>query len=191
MSNFFAYLSRMKFINRWSLMRSVVCENIMEHSEQVAILAHGLCVIGNVYFGKNYNADRAVTLAVFHDASEVITGDMPTPIKYSNSEITAAYKNIENIASGKLIGMLPEQMQGSYNEIASDRQSGEARMVKCADKLAAYIKCLEERATGNKEFLLAESSIKAELFGYKSLELDYFMEHFIAPYSLTLDELNK
>ena len=149
-SNFFAYLNRMKYIERWSLMHSTVKENVMEHSEQVAQIAHALATINNVVFGGDVNADKCVSLAVFHEASEVITGDLPTPIKYYNNEIKVAYKGLEGVANEKLLTMLPEEMRDRYRAVISpDVTSEEYRMVKAADRLAAYIKCVEEKLISN------------------------------------------
>lgn len=191
MDKFFAFLNRMKYINRWSLMRSTVNENIMEHSQQVAVVAHSLAVIGNTYFGQNLDANSIAVKALFHECSEVITGDLPTPIKYINHELNSAYKQIEKAANEKLITYLPSQMQSIYANILDNSVDIEKKYVKYADKLCAYIKCLEELKAGNKEFSLASVTIKKELIDYNSKEVDYFMKNFIPAYELTLDELNK
>ncbi|MBQ9714915.1 MAG: 5'-deoxynucleotidase [Clostridia bacterium] len=191
MYSFFAYLDRMKYINRWSLMRSNDQENIMEHSAQVCMIAHALAVIGNVYFGKNYNADKVVSIALFHETSEVITGDLPTPIKYYNPQIRDAYKAIEEVANDKLIGMLPDEMQPVYASlIKADKDLPESKLVKYADKLSAYVKCLGELKGSNNEFKKAKKTIEHDIKNIDSKEVEFFMEHFIKPYSLTLDELD-
>lgn len=189
--NFYAYLARMKYIERWSLMHSTVKENIMEHSEQVAQIAHALAVINNKIFGGSANADRCVTLAVFHECSEVITGDLPTPIKYYNNEIKVAYKELEAVANNKLLSMLPEEFRSEYSSIiAPDENTTEYKLSKAADKLSAYLKCLEELKSGNNEFQKAEKSIRKELESSPLPEVKYFMDNFISGFKKTLDELD-
>lgn len=189
--NFYAYLGRMKYIERWSLMYSTVKENIMEHSEQVAQIAHALAMINNKIFGGDANAEKCVTLAVFHECSEVITGDLPTPIKYYNNEIKVAYKDLEAVSNKKLLSMLPEEFKLEYEKIISpDESTIEYKLSKSADKLSAYIKCLEELKSGNKEFQKAEKSIKKELESSPIPEVKYFMENFIPGFKKTLDELD-
>lgn len=189
--NFYAYLGRMKYIERWSLMYSTVKENIMEHSEQVAQIAHALAMINNKIFGGEANAEKCVTLAVFHECSEVITGDLPTPIKYYNNEIKVAYKDLEAVSNKKLLSMLPEEFKLDYEKIISpDESTIEYKLSKSADKLSAYIKCLEELKSGNKEFQKAEKSIKKELEASPIPEVKYFMDNFIPGFKKTLDELD-
>ncbi|MBQ4072261.1 MAG: 5'-deoxynucleotidase [Clostridia bacterium] len=189
--NFYAYLNRMKYIKRWSLMHSIVNENIMEHSEQVAQIAHALAMISNKIFGGEVNADRCVTLAVFHECSEVITGDLPTPIKYYNNEIKVAYKDLEAVANDKLLSMLPDEFRMDYESIiAPDESTIEYKLSKAADKISAYVKCLEELKSGNKEFQKAEKSIKKELENSSLPEVKYFMDNFIPGFKKTLDELD-
>lgn len=189
--NFYAYLGRMKYIERWSLMYSTVKENIMEHSEQVAQIAHALAMINNKIFGGDANAEKCVTLAVFHECSEVITGDLPTPIKYYNNEIKVAYKDLEAVSNKKLLSMLPEEFKLDYEKIISpDESTIEYKLSKSADKLSAYIKCLEELKSGNKEFQKAEKSIKKELEASPMPEVKYFMDNFIPGFKKTLDELD-
>lgn len=189
--NFYAYLNRMKYIKRWSLMHSIVNENIMEHSEQVAQIAHALAMISNKIFGGEVNADRCVTLAVFHECSEVITGDLPTPIKYYNNEIKVAYKDLEAVANDKLLSMLPDEFRMDYESIiAPDESTMEYKLSKAADKISAYVKCLEELKSGNKEFQKAEKSIKKELENSSLPEVKYFMDNFIPGFKKTLDELD-
>ncbi|HOB64796.1 MAG TPA: 5'-deoxynucleotidase [Clostridia bacterium] len=189
--NFFAYLSRMKFIKRWSLMHSGVNENVMEHSEQVAQLAHALATINNKIFGGTADVGKCVSLAVFHEAGEVITGDLPTPIKYFNNEIKTAFKGLEAVANEKLLTMLPKEFQDGYRELLSpDTSSYEYKLVKAADKLAAYVKCVEEVKAGNKEFSKALKSISKELDQNALPEVRYFMSNFISGFEKTLDELD-
>lgn len=190
MFNFFAYLSRMRFINRWSLMRNSYNENILEHSADVAILSHCLASIGNTYYNKNLDIDRITSIALFHDTSEVITGDLPTPIKYYNPEIKATYSSIEKTAKDKLISFLPDELKDSYNNLLSvDTNSYEYKIVKAADKLSALIKCIEELKSGNKEFVKAKKTLEKDLKKSPLDEVSYFMTNFIDAYSLTLDEL--
>lgn len=189
MSNFFAYLSRMKYIKRWSLMRSTVTENVLEHSAEVAQIAHALASISNLYFGGDFDCDRIGMIGLYHETSEVITGDLPTPIKYYNPEIKSAYKAIEEVANSKLIGMLPSELRPSYTTLMKPTEK-EALIVKVADKISAYCKCIEEVKCGNGEFKKAQKSLKATLDSYKLPEVEYFMENFISAYSKTLDELD-
>lgn len=191
-SNFFAYLSRMKLIRRWSLMRNIRPENIQEHSQQVALIAHALCEIDNTYCGGASDSGKAVLLALYHDVGEVVIGDLPTPVKYYNPGIKQAYGEIENMAREKLLSMLPPELAAVYRPLFFDHaESREARMVKAADKLAAYIKCLEETTAGNGEFRLAQASISQELEKYRELPaVAWFMEHCLQGFSKTLDELD-
>ena len=192
MYNFFAYMSRMKLIRRWSLMKAVTDENIAEHSAQVAQIAHALAVIANKCYGKSINADRVTTLALYHESSEVITGDLPTPIKYYNPKIREAYKDIESVANAKLLSMLPEELKEEYLPLVEqDSESYEHRLVKAADKLSAYIKCVEELKSGNREFAKAETALAQEIKAYRDLpEVVYFCDKFLASFSKTLDELD-
>ena len=192
MSHFFAILSRMKYIQRWSLMRNVLPENIQEHSLQVATIAHALAVIRNKLFNGHVDPDRVTVIAVFHDISEVITGDLPTPIKYFNPEIKTAYKKIEENAVNRIIDLLPEEIKEEYQGVLLNDNEDEAHLalVKAADKLSAYIKCLEELSAGNTEFSQAEKSIREILENIDLPEVQYFMENFIPSFSLTLDDLS-
>ncbi len=191
MFKFFAFVNRMKYIKRWSLMRSVKEENIMEHSHQVAVIAHALALIHNKNFNGNADVAKTVLLAQYHEVGEVITGDLPTPIKYFNPEINSAYKDLEEKACEKLIKMLPENLQGEYAEyILPDKDCLEAKIVKYADRISAYVKCVEEIKAGNAEFKKAGKSIEKEL---KACEFDavvYYMKEFAPAYELTLDELD-
>jgi len=190
MSSFFAYLSRMKFIKRWGLMRNTYEENIQEHSMQVAMIAHGLAVIENKFFGGSYDANYIMVLAAYHEVSEIITGDLPTPIKYYNPKIMKEYKKIENMASIKILNMLPVDLQEDYKDIISQPGDENHRIVKAADKIAAYIKCVEELTAGNHEFTRAEAATKKAIEELDLKSVQYFMDTFMASYSLTLDELN-
>lgn len=188
--NFFAYLNRMKFIERWSLMHSTIRENIMEHSEQVAQISHALAIINNKIFGGNASAGKCAEIAIFHDASEVITGDLPTPVKYFNKEINEAYKGLEGVANEKLLSMLPPKLQEEYRLIINPSKCDyEYRLVAAADKISAYIKCLDELKSGNKEFLKAQKTIKEKIELLSLKEVDYFMDNFIKGFELTLDEM--
>ena len=191
MENFFALLSRMRYIKRWALMRSSEEENIMEHSQQVAVFTHALCAIENAFFGGSLNVEKAVMIALYHETSEVITGDLPTPIKYYNGKIKDAYKEIERTACEKVLAMLPEDLAPSFSPfVLPNADCPEYRFMKYADKLSAYAKCLEELKCGNAEFSSAKKAIERELKGYKAPAVDYFMKHFLPGFSLTLDELN-
>lgn len=192
MSYFFAHLARMKLIHRWPLMRNVRTENVSEHSLQVAMVAHALAIIKNRRFGGQVNAERIAMLAMYHDASEVITGDLPTPIKYHNQQIAHEYKKIEKFAQQKLLEMLPEELQDDFCElIIEDLQTDEEHsLVKQADSLCAYLKCLEELSAGNSEFKLAKKRLEKILEERKSPEMDYFMEKFVPGFKLSLDEIS-
>ncbi len=191
MSKFFAFLNRMKYIRRWSLMRSVREENIMEHSQQVAVIAHALALINKKVFGGSIDEKEVVLLAQYHEVGEVITGDLPTPIKYFNPEIKSAYKDLEKGASQRLLGMLPELLQGEYEKyVIPNEDSEEYKLVKYADRLSAYLKCVEEVKAGNSEFKKAKTSIGNELKNCGSKEVEYFMKEFVPAYDLTLDQLD-
>ncbi len=192
MNHFYAYVSRMKLIQRWALMHNVRKENVQEHSLQVAIIAHALSVVGNKYFKKSYNQERVALLSVYHDATEVLTGDLPTPVKYYNPEIREAYKAIENSATDKLLSLLPEDLIPEYKDIfkMKDEDSQLWKLVKAADSLCAYIKCLEEAAAGNKEFNQAKIAIEDTLKKMEMPEVEYFLKHFIGSFSLSLDEMS-
>ena len=188
--NFFAYVSRMKYIERWSLMRNSLPENIQEHSHMVAVIAHALGTIRRDIFKKDCNPDECATVALYHDCSEILTGDLPTPIKYHSDEIKKAYKQVEKLACDKLIETLPEELRASYAPVIG----GEAEerlydIIKAADKLSAYLKCIEERRAGNDEFLSAEKQTRKILEDFNMPEVDYFIERFIPAFELTLDEL--
>lgn len=188
-SHFFAYISRMRFIQRWALMRNTAPENVQEHSHQTAVLAHALAVIRNEKFGGRVDPGLAAAAALYHDASEILTGDMPTPIKYLNPSIRNAYKDVEAVAERKLLAMLPQELQGAYAPVLTGVDPEVERLVKAADKLSAYIKCVEELKAGNTEFREAAAQTRAALEGYGLPEVGYFLETFMASFSLTLDEL--
>jgi len=191
MYKFFAFLKRMKYIRRWSLMHSIREENIMEHSQQVAVLAHALALVANREFGAQYDVSRIVLLAQYHEVSEVITGDLPTPIKYFNREMKTAYKALERKASERLLDMLPDSLREDYAEyVLPDEGSPEYRVVKAADRLAAYLKCVEEMRAGNNEFKKAMLSIEEDLRKLGRPEVDYFLREFAPAFDLTLDELD-
>ena len=189
--SFFALISRMKNITRWSLMRNNTLENIQEHSHIVAVIAHALAVIRRDVFGREADPGLAASIALFHDSSEIFTGDMPTPIKYYDAEIMEAYKKVESVASRKLLSALPSEMRPAYKKILSAGSDDEMLiLVKAADRLAAYIKCIEELKTGNLDFRLAAEQSKEKLTLMNLPEVDYFMENFIPAFELTLDELD-
>lgn len=188
-SHFFAYISRMRFISRWALMRNTAQENVQEHSHQVAVLAHALAVIRNEKFGGMIDPGGVAVAALYHDASEIITGDLPTPIKYYNPDIKAAYKNVEAVAEDKLLSMLPEELRPDYEDILKMPDPEVRELVKAADKLSAYIKCVEELKAGNNEFRDAAAQTKAALDASRLPEVRYFLETFLPSFSLTLDEL--
>ena len=189
MYNFFAYLSRMKYITRWSLMRSTVTENIQEHSHMVAVLAHALGVIRRDVLGKPCDPNACAAAALFHDATEIFTGDLPTPIKYYNPTIRDAYKQVESVAAEKLLGMLPAEMAGAYGPLLREEDREVYPLVKAADKLSAYIKCMEEVEAGNGEFSQAAQETLAALERMELPEVSYFLRNFGEAFGLTLDEL--
>lgn len=186
---FFALISRMRYIGRWGLMRNSFQENIQEHSHMVAVLAHGLALIQRDILHQPADPDRCASAALFHDASEILTGDLPTPIKYYNPEIRQAYKQVEAVSCRKLLGLLPEEMRESYAPLLLESEPEVAVIVKAADKLSAHIKCLEELKAGNCEFEAAARQTHEALTEMHLPCLDYFMEHFLDSFKLTLDEL--
>ena len=186
---FFAMLSRMRYINRWGLMRNTFQENIQEHSHQVAVLAHALAVIQNRFYGGQVDPGSVAVAALYHDASEILTGDMPTPIKYDNPDIQTAYKQVEAVAEQKLLSMLPEELRGDFDDVVTIPDPEVHALVKAADKLSAYIKCVEELKAGNTEFKKAKEQTYAALCHNPIPALNYFMENFLEGFELTLDEL--
>ena len=188
-SHFFAYISRMRFIQRWALMRNTAPENVQEHSHQAAVLAHALAVIRNEKFGGHVDAGAVAAAALYHDASEILTGDMPTPIKYGNPAIRSAYKDVEALAERKLLTMLPRELQSAYTPVLTEVPQEVETLVKAADKLSAYIKCVEELKAGNSEFREAAAQTRRALESYGLPEVTYFLETFMDSFSLTLDQL--
>ncbi|MBR3640712.1 MAG: 5'-deoxynucleotidase [Oscillibacter sp.] len=188
-SHFFAYIGRMRFIRRWALMRNTAPENVQEHSHQVAVIAHALAVIRNEKFGGHVDAGQVAAAALYHDASEILTGDMPTPIKYGNPAIQKAYKDVEHVAEQKLLDMLPKELRGAYAPLLTNVDPEIETLVKAADKLSAHIKCVEELKAGNNEFRDAAAQTKKALEAFNLPEVRYFMATFMGSFSLTLDEL--
>ena len=190
MSHFFAYMNRMRFINRWALMRNSYTENIQEHSHQVAVLAHALALIRReILHLPGPDPERCAVAALYHDASEILTGDMPTPIKYYNPEIRNAYKTVERVAGNRLLDMLPPQLRDSYAAYVLEDDPELEPIVKAADKLAAHIKCIEELKAGNTEFSTAAVQTMETLRSANREELNWFMENCLEPFSLNLDQL--
>ena len=194
MEQFFAMLSRMKYINRWGLMRSTQSENIAEHSLDVAVIAHALALLRTRRFGLPCDAERAAVLGLFHDAMEIITGDLLTPVKYHSAEIRRAYGEVESLAAGRLLSMLPEDLRGDYAPLLSGGAPGDAALlplVKAADKISAVIKCIEERKTGNREFLAAEETLRRAVGDMHLPEADLFVREFLPAFEQSLDEYGK
>ena len=189
-NHFFAYISRMRCVKRWALMRTTEEENISEHSHMVAVLAHALAVIENRVYGGSVDADRAAVVALYHDATEILTGDMPTPIKYYNPDIRDAYRKVERVAEEKLLSMLPHDIRQEYVPVLQNRDDAVRRIVKAADKLSAYIKCVEELKAGNLEFKRAAEQTRAALEAMQLPALDYFLLNCMDSFSKTLDELD-
>lgn len=190
-SNFFAFISRMKYINRWGLMRNIKEENVSEHSLEVAVIAHALSIIQKKRLNKNVNAEKTALYAIYHDSSEIFTGDLPTPVKYFNSTIKTAYKDVEHSANKRLLNLLPSDFYDEFEPIMIPKEE-EAEIwktIKAADKISAYIKCLEEEKSGNKEFIKAKQSIQDEIKNMNRTDVNIFMEEFMEGYNLTLDEM--
>ncbi len=188
--DFFAYLARMKYIKRWALMRSNTEENIMEHSLQVAEIAHAIGLIKNEIYGGKVDLYKVLCFSVYHEASEVITGDLPTPIKYFNSQINSAYKDLENLASERLISKLPDELKPFYRDfILCDKDSDEYKIMKAADRIAAYVKCVDEVKSGNSEFAAAKESIGKDIRSIDDQAVRYFIEKILPSFEKTLDEL--
>lgn len=188
--NFFALISRMRYITRWSLMRSSIPENIQEHSHMTAVIAHALGLIRRDIFGRECDANELAAIALYHDASEILTGDLPTPIKYHSRGLRSAYGEVERVAFERLLETLPESLRGEYRSLfTAEADPARYELVKAADKLSAYIKCIEERKAGNLEFLSAETSTRRKLLESPLPEVRYFMEHFIPAFESNLDEL--
>ena len=186
---FYALLSRMRYITRWGLMRNTFPENIQEHSHQVAVLAHSLALIRRDILGLEADPERCATAALYHDASEILTGDLPTPIKYYNPEIRSAYKQVERVSGEKLLAMLPEKLRASMAPLIFESDPVSRDIVKAADKLSAHIKCVEELKAGNHEFASAAEQTRMALEAMRLPELDWFMSHCLESFSKNLDEL--
>ena len=190
MSDFFALISRMRYISRWGLMRSSIPENVQEHSHMVAVLAHALGVIRRDIFKAPCDPGLLAAAALYHDAPEILTGDMPTPIKYHSGRISEAYHEVERAAADKLVNMLPVELRGAFEPfISGEVGEDEKRLVKAADRLSAYIKCVEERKAGNREFLSAEAQTRRRIEDMGLPEADYFLKHFMPAFEKNLDEL--
>lgn len=192
MSNhFFAMMSRMKYINRWALMRNTQKENISEHSLEVAMIAHNLAIISNVRFGNDLPVEKVAMMGLYHDCTEIITGDMPTPIKYHSTELHQAFQEVENLASEQLLDMLPEDMRSYYENLFFHGEGDEYlwKLVKAADKISAYCKCIEEEKSGNTEFRKAKQAIGDSLLAMNMREVSVFLEEFMPSFEMTLDEL--
>lgn len=190
-NSFFAMISRMKYIERWALMRNSISENVCEHSLETAVIAHALAVIGNCRLGRDYSTEHVAMLALYHDCTEIITGDMPTPVKYYNADIKGAYKEIEENAARNLLGRLPDDMAAEYEKYLLPKEDASVmKIVKAADKISALIKCVEEEKTGNREFDHAKRSTFNAIKKLDCREADIFCEEFVAAYEKTLDELN-
>ncbi len=188
--SFFAYLSRMRYIDRWGLMRNTFQENIQEHSHMVAVLAHALAVIGREEFGSQVDPGEAAVAALYHDASEILTGDLPTPVKYDNPAIKDAYKAVEHVAADKLLSTLPSRLRPAFAPYVREELPQELlQVVKAADKLSAYLKCVEELKAGNGEFKAAARQTRTALEGMELPALKVFMDLFLPSFELTLDEL--
>lgn len=191
-SHLIAYLYRLRYIERWSLMRNTIKENVAEHSFHVALLTHCLCTIANDIYNKNINTDKAVTLAIFHDVTEVFTGDIPTPVKHHNKEILKNFRDLEHLAAERLANKAPEQLTHTYNElIIGETNETIAKYVKAADLLDAYLKCVTEVSADNKEFVVAKKQIEQSIAKLNMPEIDYFLRTFAPSFEKTLDELSE
>lgn len=189
-NQFFAMMSRMKYITRWGLMRNTIKENISEHSLEVAMIAHALGVINNEVYGGDINPERLAVLGLYHDVTEIITGDMPTPVKYYNTDIKSVYKDIEKRAGQELLTGLPSDLRSPYESVLIATKEEELlwKYIKAADKISAYIKCIEELNMGNGDFTKAHDTIKNSIDKMELREVSYFMEHFIDAYNQTIDD---
>ena len=187
---FFAYLSRLKLIQRWSLMRNTQPENDAEHSLQVAMIAHAIAVLGRDRYGREVNPEHVLTLAVYHDATEVMTGDLPTPVKYYSEDLRGAYRGLEEISADRLLKLLPEEMRPAFGPCLKQERGYDRELVKAADKISAYIKCQEEQRAGNREFDYAAENSRQALENIKYPEVGDFLREFLPAFSMTLDELN-
>ena len=191
MNQFFACMARMKLIRRWSLMRNTQPENDAEHSLQVAMIAHALAVMGRERYGREVDPEHVVTLAVYHDATEVLTGDLPTPVKYHSADLRSAYREVESLAASRLLRMLPEDMRAPFRPCLTEEGTYARDLVKAADRISAYVKCLEEKQAGNHEFDAAAERILDAIGQIDLEEVRDFMRDFVPPFAVTLDELNR
>ena len=189
--HFFAYVSRLRYIRRWGLMRSVMPENDAEHSLQVAMIAHAIAIMGRERYGRSVDPEHVLALGVYHDVSEVITGDMPTPVKYQTEELRRSYKEVERMANERLLTMLPPQLRPAYAPYLRVPEETDRQILKAADSISAYLKCLEEKRAGNREFDAAGESIKAVLDRIELPEVQDFIREFVPSFELSLDELNQ
>ena len=187
---FFACLSRLKLIRRWSLMRNAVPENDAEHSLQVAMIAHAIAVIARDRYGKQVNPEHVLSLAVYHDATEVMTGDLPTPVKYHNDELRDAYRRLEDLSADRLLALLPEDLQPAFVPYMKQEPGYEHTLVKAADRISAFIKCMEEQRAGNREFDYAAENVRKSIAAIDLPEVRDFLEQFLPAFDMTLDELN-
>ena len=190
-SKFYAYLSRLRWIKRWGLMRNAETENVMEHSWEVAVIAHALALIRNQYFFGKVDANAIATMALYHDVSEVLTGDLPTPIKYFSTSLTTAYRQIETVACEELISLLPQPLQASYKALLNDDKQPESHhhIIKAADTLSAYLKCLSELRTGNLEFSVTAGRLERQLNASSLPEVGYFIQSFVPACSIPIDDI--
>lgn len=192
-NGFYAMLGRMKHISRWGLMRNTMRESLSEHSFDAAVIAHALALIGNAYYGRDIDPDKVAAAALFHDAPEILTGDLPTPVKYHNPEIRTAFRSVEHGAAERLLQMLPDELQSAYRRLLTT-ESAEPQLyayIKAADKITAYLKCVEELKSGNREFEKAAQQLRRAIAELRLPEADHFMAQFAESYGLTLDELQE
>ena len=187
---FFAYLSRLRLIHRWSLMRNTVPENDAEHSLQVAMIAHAIAIIARDRYGKDVDPEHVLSLAVYHDATEVMTGDLPTPVKYHSDELRGAYHRLEELSADRLLALLPEDLQPAFTPYMKQASGYEHTLVKAADRISACIKCMEEQRAGNREFDYAAENIRESIFAIDLPEVKDFLTDFLPAFDMTLDELN-
>ena len=187
---FFAYLSRLKLIRRWSLMRNTVPENDAEHSLQVAMIAHAIAVIARDRYGKAVDPEHVLSLAVYHDATEVMTGDLPTPVKYHNDELRGAYHRLEDLSAERLLALLPDDLRPAFTPYMQQESGYEHTLVKAADRISAYIKCMEEQRAGNREFDYAAANVRKSIEAIGLPEVKDFLTDFLPAFDMTLDELN-
>ncbi|PYI56968.1 5'-deoxynucleotidase [Paenibacillus flagellatus] len=192
-SHFLAYLYRLRYIERWSLMRNVVKENVAEHSFHVSLLTHALCTIANVVYGRGLPTETIVTAALFHDTTEVFTGDIPTPVKHHNPDILRSFRDIERLAAERLLNMVPDELKDAYRPLVGTKPADpeHARYIKAADLLDAYLKCVSELSAGNREFAVAKKQIEQSIERLDMPEIRYFLRHLAPSFERTLDELNE